>query len=146
MPPGTSSPSRIVPPIEKSLDPPWPPETPVPSICSSFWNHHIVTGPSAVQCVYGCPWINVFPSASRLARVENSLEAYSTASPFSEERRTPSFGSPSAHFWTTYVTFTETQPGGAGTNVRTTPLLWGKPGVAKLFQVTVDSLQLSQVW
>src|SRR2546425_877645 len=29
MPPGTSSPSRIVPPIEESLDPPWPPDTPV---------------------------------------------------------------------------------------------------------------------
>src|SRR3989441_974325 len=92
----------------------------------------------------GASYVTV--SFGRLARVENSLEAYSTASPFSEERRTPSFGSPSAHFWTTYVTFTETQPGGAGTNVNTTPLLWGKPWVAKLFHVTVASLQLSQVW
>src|SRR5437879_13607837 len=92
----------------------------------------------------GASYVTV--SFGRLARVENSLEAYSTASPFSAERRTPSFGSPSAHFWTTYVTFTETQPGGAGTNVSTTPPLRGKPGGAKLFAVTAGAFQLSQVW
>src|SRR5437867_10164903 len=92
----------------------------------------------------GASYVTV--SFGRLARVENSLEAYSTASPFSAERRTPWFGSPSAHFWTTYVTFTETEPGGAGTNVNTTPPLWGEPWVARLFHVTVASLQLSQIW
>src|SRR3989442_15563557 len=84
-------------------------------------------------------------SFGRLARVD-SLEAYTTASPFSEVRKNPWLGSPSAHFWTTYVTFKESQPAVVGKNVNTTPPLWGNPGVAKLFHVTVASFQLSKVW
>src|SRR2546422_3753256 len=85
-------------------------------------------------------------SFGRLVNVEYSLEAYTTASPFVEVRKNPWFGSPSAHFWTTYVTSSEIQPGLVGKNVNTTPPLWGKPGVAKLFHVTVASFQLSHVW
>src|SRR2546428_6154418 len=68
-------------------------------------------------------------SFGRLATVENSLEAYSTASPVSAERTTPSFGSPSAHSWPPHPTLTAIQPGRAGPTVHTTPLLCGQPRI-----------------